>query len=301
MRPDVISTGSVALNCALGLGGWPRGHIVEVYGSDGTAKSLLGLHAARETQRIGEEALIVDIDKSFNLRTARDLGIAVERLVVARPESGEHAIGMTRTLLASGGIATLIVDSVAALAPEAELDSKLGEAPGAHRRLVTRFFRELHDLAAERNVLVLALNRPQAVKTRTGGWAERTSGGEELPVLASARVQLTRLQKGDVWRVRAEVVKNSIPGGSSRQTDLVLGPQGIDRGADLLCAAYDAGLITMAGGKLWFQGQTLGDATEATVLLRGPGGAAVRAAMMAAAPWRQTLPALPAHLRMVGG
>lgn len=301
MRPDVISTGSLALNCALGLGGWPRGHIVEVYGSDGTAKSMLGLHAARETQRIGEEALIVDIDKSFNLRAAQALGIAVEHLVVARPESGEHAIGMTRMLLASGGIATLIVDSVAALAPAAELEGKLGEGGGLQRRFCTRFFRELHDLAAERNVLVLALNRPQAVRTRVGGWAERTAGGEELPVLASVRVQLTRLQKGDVWRVRGEVVKNSIPGGSARATDLVLGPQGIDRGADLLCAAYDAGIITLGDGRLWFQGQPLGDAAEATRLLRGPEGAAVRAAMMAAAPWRQTLPALPAHMRMVGG
>lgn len=301
MPRDAFSTGSIALNMALSIGGWPRGHLVEIFGEPTAGKSTLGLLAAREAQRAGDEAAIIDADHTLDPTYAAALGLDMGRLLVCQPESGETGVGIATTLIRRGAVALVVIDSVAALVPEEELVAATGSAPAAlQRRLVDKAARELLKVAHARCAAVLFINRPVMQRSRAGGFIEGTAGGSLLPSLAAVRVRLARVS-GDTrtTRVRALVEKNTRTAASSttRQVDLLLGwGTGIDAGADLLVAAYDAGHISARGGAFHFQGARLGNLTETSAAL-APDSAwrpRVLAAVEALAPWRRAaLPALP--------
>lgn len=296
MLHDVLPTGSVALDVALGIGGWARGHVVEVFGPETVGKSTLGLCAVRAAQRAGEEAAFIDLDHTFDLEYARAVGVAVNRLVVSQPANGEQAFGIARTLLRSGAVAAVVIDSIASVVPAAELSGRLGAVdPGVRLRLIDRSCRDLFELAAERNALVLVTNRPMQKQTRTG-WVETGAAGNVLPEVASVRVCLSRLDGDETMtRVRASVAKNALGSTSTpRQTDFVIRwGAGIDRSSDLLVAAFDLGVIGAAGARFFFDGASLGDLEETRAALLGPLGERVQAAIVAAAPWRAPAP-LPA-------
>lgn len=294
MRPDLFRTGSLALDAALGVGGWPRGHLVEVFGDETTGKTTLGLLAARSACRAGEEAAYLDADHTFDARYAVAVGVPVGRALVSQPETGEQALDTACKLL-RGGVAVVIIDSVAALMPAAELAGRLENGVAHHRRLVERAARQLFDLVAERNALAILLNRPAQRKGRDG-WVAETSGGALLPGLASVRVELRRLEGGpQVTRVRASVVKNTLGvQGRAACADLVLGwGRGLDWPSDLLVAGYDLGVIGAAGGRFFFDGEPLGFLAEARERLAGPLAPRVITAIETAILARTKLPSLP--------
>ncbi len=293
MRSPVISTGSLALDFAMGTGGWPLGHIVEIFGDESSAKTAMAMLAAREGQRIGE-AVYVDADKTFDADAAARCGVSVDRLIRVRTDTGEQALDIASRLVITGSVSVVVVDSVAALLPASELRGE--EDPGAHRRLVSKVFSELHELAAERGAVVVAVNRLVRSPNRAapGSWLEATAGGDVLPARASIRLRLKALEVGVRTRVRATIEKN-LPhaGAPGARTDVVLGDCGVARAADLLIAAYDAGVVSAAPGGFWFGETPLGPLDAAMVALRGPAGAAVRVALLSVAPWRRGLPPLP--------
>lgn len=297
MRPDVTSTGSLALDMALQIGGWPNGAIIEVYGDPSTGKSTLGMMAAREAQESGSTAAIIDADRTLDTRYAAALGLDVPALLLCRPATGETAIGIATTLLRSGAVACIVIDSIAALVPEAEDGASIGSASAsAHRRLVDAAARDLRDLAHAQRAIVLLVNRPVQARGRDG-WVERTAGGTWLPSVASVRVRLERVGSAQI-RIRATVEKNVVvtQGANPRAADLVFRwGSGLDLGADLLVAAYDVGVVTAMRSAFYVRGVCLGNLREACAALGGyPWGAHVRNAVLAVAPWRSSaLPPLP--------
>ena len=291
MIHETLPTGSVAVDVALGIGGWPRGHVVEVRGDTGTGKTTLGLLACRSAQRAGDEAAFIDVDHTFDPRYAARLGVAVPRLVVAQPPSAEHALGIARILLRTGAVTVLVLDSAAALVPAAELAAPVGAAdPAVRRRLCDRGLRDLAAAAARRAVVV-ATNRPQMCRDREGAWRTGSAAGDALPQVAAVRLELSHVAaSSETTRVRAAVTKNALCGNvcQARQTDVVWRwDAGVDRGTDLLVAAFDLGVITARAGVFWFDGARLGALDDARAALCGDTGARVAAAIFAAAPWRR--------------
>lgn len=296
MLHDVLSTGSIALDVALDVGGFARGHLVEVFGDETTGKSTLGLLTARAAQRAGDEAAFIDAEHTFDASYARALGISMDHLVVSQPESGEAAFGVARTFLRTGAVAAVVIDSAAALTPggrSGAVDMSL------RRRLIDRGVRELLTLAAEKHAVVVIVNRPSMRRDHaTSSWVESSAAGDVLPELASMRVRLTRIG-GDstATRVRAVVVKNTLrpQQDGPRCTDLLWRwGAGVDRSSDLLVAAFDLKVIGAAAGRFYFDGACIGALEVAREALLGPLGARVEAAIIAAAPWRAPAP-LPAE------
>lgn len=304
MLHDVFPSGCVALDVALELGGFPRGHLVEVQGDEGTGKTTLGLLALRAAQRAGEEAAFIDVDQGFDVTYARALGVAVNRVLVSAPETGEQALGIARTLLRTGAVAVVVIDSVAGLVPAAELAGRVGDAdPKVRRRLIDRGVRDLFEAAAEKNALVVATNRVQMRRDREGAWVAGSAAGDVLPQVASMRVTLERTA-GDATtaRVRCTVAKNALAGApvAPRQTDMVLRwGAGVDRSSDILVAAFDLGVVAAARGCFFFDGASIGELDQARAAMLGPLGERVQAAIVAAAPWRRP-PSLSADEALAG-
>lgn len=288
MRHDVVPTGSLALDVATKIGGWPLGHVVEVFGEETVGKSTLALLACRHAQRAGGEAAFLDCDHTFDLAYARSLGVIPARLVLSQPSAGEEAIGVAQALLRSGAVTVLVIDSVAALIPEAERDGSLEDVDAAaHRKLLSRGVKELAKLAAKHNALVICVNRLVQQKGRNG-WVEVTAGGTKLPELAALRIRLHAVARSEgTVRVRATVEKNALAERGAADLLLRWGA-GVDYTTDLLCAAFDLGVLTAdKAGRFWFDGVCLGAIEEARHELLGHAGVRVLAAMRAAGPWAQ--------------
>lgn len=290
----VISTGSLALDGALGIGGYPRGRIVEIYGPESSGKTTLTLHAMREAQRAGGVAAFIDAEHAFDVTYARAIGVDTERLLVSQPDSGEQALEIAETLTRSGAVDVVVIDSVAALTPKAEIEGEMGDAHmGLQARLMSQALRKLTSVAYKADTTLIFINQLRQKIGVPFGNPETTTGGQALKFYASVRLDVRRIGPVKVSdesigsRTRVKVVKNKCaPPFKEAEFDIRWGT-GIDPACDLLDYALVLGVVDKNGSHLSFGGEHIGQGRERAreVILGKPAlSTALRAAVAAAAP-----------------
>ncbi len=257
----VIPSGSLGLDRALGVGGLPRGRIIEIYGPEASGKTTMALHALAAVQRDGGVGAIVDAEHALDPRYARSLGIDIDRLLISQPDCGEQALDIVEALLRSGAIDLVVVDSVAALVPRAEIEGEMGDAHvGLQARLMSQAMRKLTGHAAKTRSTLIFINQTRHKIGVTFGSPETTTGGNALKFYCSVRVDIRRIgavKDGDQAvgnRVRAKVVKNKLaPPFREAEFDILYG-HGVSQSGELIDVALDRGVIAKSGA--WF---ALGD------------------------------------------
>src|SRR4051812_21394809 len=265
----VIRTGSLALDDALGIGGYPRGRIVEIYGPEASGKTTLTLHAMREAQRAGGVAAFIDAEHAFDVTYARSIGVDTERLLVSQPDSGEQALEIAEMLTRSGAVDMVVIDSVAALTPKAEIEGEMGDAHmGLQARLMSQALRKLTSVAYKTDTTLIFINQLRQKIGVVFGNPETTTGGNALKFYASVRVDVRRIGPVKVSdesvgsRTKAKVVKNKCaPPFREAEFDIRWGT-GIDHAADLIDYAVTLGVIEKSGAHLSFGGEHLGQGRE---------------------------------------
>ncbi len=256
-RYETISTGSFNLDRALGIGGIPRGRIIEIYGPESSGKTTLTLHLVAEAQRSGMLCAFLDAEHAFDVNYARALGVTVEDLLVAQPDHGEQALEIADTLARTGTVGLIVVDSVAALIPKAELEGDMGDQHlGLQARLMSQAMRKIAGVAHQTNTTVVFINQLRHKIGVQFGSPETTTGGNALKYFASVRLDIRRIatvRDGDratANRTRVKVAKNKCaPPFAEAEFDIAFG-QGIDRDAEILDAAVERGVISKNGS--WF-------------------------------------------------
>ncbi len=254
---DVIPTGALALDLALGVGGVPRGRVVEIYGPEASGKTTLGYHIIAEAQREGGVAAFIDAEHALNPEYARNVGLDIDNLLISQPDSGEQALEIAEMLVRSGAIDVIVVDSVAALVPRAELEGEMGDAHvGLQARLMSQALRKLVGAISKSHTTVVFINQ---IREKIGvmfGNPETTTGGRALKFYASVRMEIRRtesIKSGDQvtgQRVRVKVVKNKLAA-PFRDAELdILFPRGISKAASLLDVAVLHNIVTRTG--TWF-------------------------------------------------
>jgi len=286
----VLRTGSLALDQALGIGGYPRGRIVEIFGPESSGKTTLTLHALHEAQKQGGVAAFIDAEHAFDPNYARNIGVDTDRLLISQPDNGEQALEIAETLTRSGAVDVIIIDSVAALVPKAELEGDMGDAHmGLHARLMSQAMRKLTATAHRTGTLLIFINQLRHKIGVTFGNPETTTGGNALKFYASVRLDVRRigpLKVGDEVvgaKTRVKVVKNKCaPPFREAEFDIRWGT-GIDLAGDLLDFAVAHGFVEKSGAYLSFRGETLGQGRErAREAIKGAVGATIRSAVESA-------------------
>lgn len=258
---DVISTGCLSLDRALGVMGVPRGRVIEVYGTESGGKTTLALHIIAEAQKLGGVAAFIDAEHSLDIKYAQVLGVDTENLLISQPDNGEQALEIAEALIRSGQVAIVVIDSVAALVPKAELEGEMGQAQmGLQARLMSQALRKLTAVVSKSNCVLLFINQIREKLSVMFGSPETTTGGRALKFYASIRIDIRRTQTikdGDVAigaRTRAKVVKNKCaPPLKVAEFDLIFG-EGIAKEADLVDTGIEAGVIEKSGAWLTFNG-----------------------------------------------
>lgn len=266
---EVTSTGSLGLDLALGTRGYARGRIIEIFGPESSGKTTLALHAIAEVQARGGTAAFIDAEHAFDTRYAQALGVDLKRLLVAQPDCGEQGLDITQKLVESGKLDLVVVDSVAALVPKAEIDGEMGDQHmGVHARLMSRGVRKLTGDASRTKTSVLFINQLRQKIGVVFGNPETTTGGMALRFFASVRLDVRRIGKvtvGEVAignRTRVKVVKNKLaPPFQEAEFDIRWG-EGVDRYGELLDRGLSQGLIQKAGSHLSVRGQSIGQGRE---------------------------------------
>ncbi len=292
----VISSGSMALDHALGIGGYPRGRIVEVYGPESGGKTTLTLHAIAEAQKAGGVAAFIDAEHAFDVTYARAVGVDTERLLVSQPDTGEQALEICEMLTRSGAVDLVVIDSVAALTPKAEIEGDMGDAHmGLQARLMSQALRKLTAVAHKTETTLIFINQLRQKIGVVFGNPETTTGGNALKFYASVRIDVRRIgpvktgEESIGSRTRAKVVKNKCaPPFKDAEFDIRWGT-GIDSAADLIDYALALGVVEKSGSHLSFAGEHLGQGRERAreaVLAKGTLAGALRSAVEAAAPPR---------------
>ena len=254
---DFIPTGSLALDVALGIGGLPKGRIVEIYGPESSGKTTLALHVVAEAQKRGGEVAFVDAEHALDPTYARALGVNVEEMLIAQPDTGEQALEITEALVRSGAIDVIVVDSVAALVPRAEIEGEMGDSyVGLHARLMSQALRKLTGAIGKTNTIVIFINQLREKVGVMYGNPEVTTGGRALKFYASVRIDVRRieaLKNGSEIvgnRTRAKVVKNKVaPPFREAEFDIMYG-EGIARLGELVDLGVKLDLVQKAGS--WF-------------------------------------------------
>jgi len=271
-RPEVgvVSTGSLGLDIALGTGGLPRGRIVEVYGPESSGKTTLALHVLAEAQRAGGVCAFIDAEHALDIGYARKLGVRTEDLLLSQPDCGEQALEITDMLVRSEAVDVIVVDSVAALVPRAELEGEMGDAHvGLQARLMSQALRKLTGATARGRCLVVFINQLRMKIGVMFGNPETTTGGNALKFYASVRLDVRRigaLKDGEQVvgnRTRVKVVKNKLAA-PFRETEFdVAYGQGISRAGEVIDLGVDAGVLEKSGAWIGYAGERLGNGREA--------------------------------------
>lgn len=266
---ETIPTGSVTLDELLGTGGYPRGRVIEIFGPESSGKTTMALHAVAEVQRRGGVAAFVDAEHALDVTYASRLGVDVDQVLVSQPDSGEQALEITEALVRSGAVDIVVVDSVAALVPQAELEGQMGDAHmGLQARLMSQALRKLTGITNRTGCIVLFLNQVRQKIGVVFGNAEVTPGGNALKFYASVRLEIRRtgsIKKGEESignKTKLKVVKNKLaPPFRSAEIEIYFG-RGVCKAAELLTLAEERGLLTKSGSWLSLGDERLGQGRE---------------------------------------
>ena len=273
---SVIPTGSISIDAALGVGGLPRGRVIEIYGPESGGKTTLTLHVIAEAQKMGGIAAFIDAEHALDPSYARKLGVDVDNLLVSQPDNGEQALEIAEALIRSGGVDIVVVDSVAALVPKAELEGEMGEPQmGLQARLMSQALRKLTAIVSKSRTCLIFINQ---IREKIGvmfGNPETTTGGRALKFYSSIRLDIRRIQsikEGDRVigsRTRAKVVKNKVAAPFREAEFDILYGEGVSREGDLLDLGVARNILEKSGTWISFKGERLGQGREnARVLLR---------------------------------
>jgi len=268
-RIPAISTGAIAIDLALGIGGIPRGRVVEIYGPESSGKTTLSLHVAAEAQKAGGVAAFIDAEHALDPMYARALGVDVDELLVSQPDTGEQALEIADMLIQSGGVDLVVIDSVAALVPKAEIDGEMGDTHvGLQARLMSQALRKLTGSINRSKTTVIFINQIREKIGVMWGSPETTSGGRALKFYASVRIDVRRIETLKVGpeqignRVRAKIVKNKVaPPFKEAEFDIMFG-QGISREGSLIDVGVEHGIVSKAGAWFTYDEVQLGQGKE---------------------------------------
>ncbi len=267
---DVIPTGSIAMDLALGVGGMPRGRIIEIYGTESSGKTTLSLHVLAEAQKKGGTCAFIDAEHAMDPDYAKRIGVNVDDLLISQPDSGEQALQIVETLVKTGTVDVIVIDSVAALTPRVEIEGEIGDQHmGLQARLMSQACRKLSGIISKSNTMVIFLNQTRMKIGMVFGNPETTPGGLALKFYASVRVNLTRtaqIKSGDEIignRVKAKIVKNKVAAPFRTAEFDIYYNEGISKSGDALRAGLTSGLIKQSGSFFTFEGEKIGQGTEA--------------------------------------